>query len=243
MILFSEVTASDLKMTMSDPYKFKGIILKTSEYKEKDRMISVLTKDMGIVSICVKGVSGKASRFSFASVPFSYCEFVVSVSHGFYYLKEGSVISGNTGIMESLEAMAVAGHIADCLSWSVMQSDNARDTYELAIYSFYSLSVNKNDYLSVMILFNWKLMWNLGLAAKASECVSAAGGRHRLSQRHFGILDYIGQNPDSKVFAMKLEEEDISVLRGFTLDYLRVQLEKDIPDPILKLDLPVVGEQ
>ena len=42
---------------------------------------------------------------------------------------------------------------------------------------------------------------------------------------------------------MKLEEEDISVLRGFTLDYLRVQLEKDIPDPILKLDLPVVGEQ
>ena len=133
MILISEVTASDLKMTMSDPYKFKGIILKTSEYKEKDRMISVLTKDIGIVSICVKGVSGKASRFSFASVPFSYCEFVVSVSHGFYYLKEGSVISGNTGIMESLEAMAVAGHIADCLSWSVMQSDNARDTYELVI--------------------------------------------------------------------------------------------------------------
>ena len=53
---------------------FKGIILKTSEYKEKDRMISVLTKDMGIVSICVKGVSGKTSRFSFASVPFSYCD-------------------------------------------------------------------------------------------------------------------------------------------------------------------------
>ena len=121
--------------------------------------------------------------------------------------------------MESLEAMAVAGHIADCLSWSVMQSDNARDTYELAIYSFYSLSVNKNDYLSVMILFNWKLMWNLGLAAKASECVSAAGGRHRLSQRHYGILDYIGQNPESKVFTMKpLRKRTSAQLEAFTLE-------------------------
>ena len=221
----------------SDPYSFKGIILKTSEYKEKDRMISVLTKDHGIVSICVKGVSGKQSKNSFVSVPYSYCDFVVTDSHNFLYLKEGSVISGNTGIMDSLEAMAVAGHIADCLSWSVMQSDNARDAYELAIYSYYALSVDPASYLSVMIVFNWKLMWTLGLATKAVECVSSAG-RHKLSRRSYEILDFIGENPVNKVFAMKLEEADIRELRSFTLDYLRVQFEKDVPDPIFKLNLP-----
>lgn len=217
----------------SDPYSFKGIILKSSEYKEKDRMISVLTKDRGIVSICVKGVSGKQSKNMFASVPFSYCDFVVTDSHGFMYLKEGSVISGNTGIMHSLEAMAVAGHISECLSWSVMQSDNAKDTYELAIYSYYALSVNPDSFLSVFIIFNWKLMWTLGLASKASECAD-----RKLSPRSFGILDYIGANSPAKIFAVKLEESDIRELRSFTLDYLRAQLEKDIQDPVYKLNLP-----
>ena len=227
----------------SDPITFKGIILKTSEYKEKDRMISVLTRDMGIVNICVKGVSGKKSRNSFVSVPFSYCDFVVSDSHGFYYLKEGNVISGNTGIMNSLEAMAVAGHIADCLNWSVMQSDNARDCYEMTIYALYALSSDPDSFLSVMIVFNWRLMWQLGMADQAVWCVGESFGGHKLNKRLFGILDYIGENPISKIFAIKLEDDDIRILREVTLDYLRVQLEKDIPDPVLKLNLPVIGEK
>ena len=222
----------------SDPEVFKGIILKTSEYKEKDRMIQVLTRERGIVNICVKGVSGKTSKLSFTSLPFSYCDFTVTDSHGFYYLKEGSVISGNTGIMESLETMAVAGHIAECLSWSVMQSENARDCYDLAIYAYYALSIDTASYITVLIAFNWKLMWILGLAASASECAGTAGGQHKLTARAFEILDYIGCNPISRIFTIKLEESDISMLRSFTMDFIRVQLEKDIPDPVLKLNLP-----
>lgn len=222
----------------SAPEVFKGIILKTSEYKEKDRMIQVLTRERGIVNICVKGVSGKTSKLSFTSLPYSYCDFTVTESHGFYYLKEGSVISGNTAIMDSLEALAVAGHMADCLSWSVMQSENARECYELAIYAFYALSVGLNDYLKIMIVFNWKLMWILGLASVASDCAGLYGNTHHLTSRSFDILDYIGTNPVSKIFTAELEEDDIRKLRGFTLDYLRGQFEKDIPDPVLKLNLP-----
>ena len=218
----------------SDPEVIKGIILKSSEYKEKDRLIRVLTREKGIINICVKGVSGKSSQNAFVSVPFSYCDLTVTVSHGFYYLKEGSVISGNTGIMNSIEAMAVAGHIAECLSWTVMQSDNARDCYELTIYAYYALSVDPGNFLSIMIAFNWRFMWELGLADRAENCVDD----NNLSKRARDILDYIGESPVSKIFALKLEEEDIRILRGFTLDYLRVQLEKDIQDPIYKLNLP-----
>ena len=219
----------------SAPITFQGIILKTSDYKEKDRMVEVYTREYGIVHVCAKGVSGKSSKYAFVSLPYSYCDFVVTDSRGFYYLKEGNVISGNTGIMDSLEAMAVAGHIADCLSWSVMGSkDNARDCYELAIYAFYALSVAPLSFLSVMIIFNWRLMWQLGLADKAASCANG----YKLNKRDLEILDFIGENPISKIFALKLEEQDISALRAFTLDYLRNQFEKDIPDPIYKLNLP-----
>ncbi|MBR1797715.1 MAG: DNA repair protein RecO [Clostridiales bacterium] len=223
----------------SEPETFKGIILKSTEYKEKDRLISVLTKDRGIVNICVKGVAGKNSRFAFASLPYSYCDFVVTLTHDFYYLKEGIVISGNTGIMDSLESMAVAGHISDCLRESVMQSDNAPACYELAIYSYYVLSNTPSYYLQAMCIFNWRLMWILGLASKASECVNAAGDM-KLSSRSCEILDFIGENPVNKIFTIKLEPSDIEELRRFTLRYVSVQFEKDIPDPILRLNLPVI---
>ena len=85
-----------------------------------------------------------------------------------------------------------------------------------------------------MIAFNWRLMWELGLADRAETCVVD----NKLGKRARDILDYIGESPVSKIFALKLEEEDIRILRGFTLDYLRVQLEKDIQDPIYKLNLP-----
>ena len=217
----------------SDPVAFKGIILRTSEYKEKDRLIKVLTKGEGILDICVKGVSGKTSKFSFASVPYSYCDFVVTNNHGFWYLKDGNVISGNTGIMGSLEAIAVAGHMSDCLLWSVMQSEDSSEAYELSIYAYYALSSDPASYLKILISFNWKLMCILGLASNAKASVNTP-----LSSRHLSILDYIGANPVSKIFTIDLNEDDIRVLRSLTMDYLRIQFERDIPDPILKLNLP-----
>lgn len=225
----------------SNPVAVKGIILKSNEFKEKDRIISVLTRDLGIINICCKGVAGKSSKLSFVSVPYSYCDFVITENHGFYYLKEGSVISGNTGIMNSLEAIAVSGHIASCLLLTVMQSDNSSKCYELAIYVYYLLSINPEKYLYAMCIFNWKLMWILGLASNISDCQNTVGNSFKLSSRTCEILDYIGQNPIKNIFTIKLEESDIYELRKFTLAYLRVQLENDIPDPILKLDLPIVG--
>ncbi len=220
----------------SDPESIKGIILKTSEYKEKDRLIKVLCKDRGIVNICVKGVGSKNSKFSFASIPYSYCDMVITESHGFYYLKEGSVIAGNMGIMNSLEAMAVAGHIAELLSLSVMQSENSRDCYELAIYAYYALSEYPGRHLEIMCVFNWKLMWLLGLATIANECALSAG--IKLNNRILEILDYIGQNPVSRIFTIKLEPQDISILRKFTLAYISIQFENEVADPIYKLNLP-----
>ncbi len=225
----------------SNPISIKGVILKSSEYKEKDRIISVLTRDDGIINICCKGVSGKSTKLSFVSVPYSYCDFVIAESHGFYYLKEGSVISGNTGIMSSLEAMAIAGHIASCLLETVMQSDNSAQCYELAIYALYLLGVSPDKHLYVMCIFNWKLMWILGLASVCEDCAQTVGPKFKISTRTCEILDYIGQNPVKNIFTIILEENDINELRVFTLQYLRIQLEKEIPDPILKLNLPVVG--
>ena len=227
----------------SDPFSVRGIILKSTDFKEKDRLISVLTRNHGVISIRVRGVSGRASKMSFVSIPYSYCDFVITSSNGFYYLKEGSIISGNSGIMNSLESMAVAGHISSCLLESVMQSDNSRECYDLAVYSFYVLSEHPDRYLEVMCIFNWKLMWVLGLAADIRDSVIRAGADITISQRSADILDFIGKSRVSRIYSVRLEDRDVTELRKFTIRYLSVSFEKEIRDPVAMLNLPVIGKE
>ena len=95
-----------------DPFNCRGLIIRSAEFKEKDRLLSVLTADRGLITICAKGVAKPNSSLAFVSMPYMLCDFVVSVSHNYYYLKDASIIESNSSIMASLEQMAVAAHIA-----------------------------------------------------------------------------------------------------------------------------------
>ena len=94
-----------------DPFNCRGLIIRTNDYKEKDRLLSVLTSDRGLITICAKGVAKPGSSLGFVSMPYMLCDFVVTVSHGYYYLKDASIIESNSKIMESLEQMNIASDL------------------------------------------------------------------------------------------------------------------------------------
>ena len=133
-----------------EPFSCRGIILASREFKEKDRLVSVLTADRRLVTICAKGSGRPGSKSAFASIPFMVCDFVVSVSHGYYYLKEGTIVENNSDIMNSLEAMTCASHMSACLLDSTFQGDMAHEAYELAAfltveYSKYSVQQHERS--------------------------------------------------------------------------------------------------
>lgn len=149
-----------------EPFSCRGIILASREFKEKDRLISVITADKGLITICAKGSGRPGSKSAFASIPFMVCDFVVSTSHGYYYLKEGTIVENNSDIMNSLESMTCASHMSSCLLDSTFQGDMAREAYELAAYAFYMLAKRPMDYLLIFSAFNWRLLTVAGLTVR-----------------------------------------------------------------------------
>lgn len=251
----------------NDPLSIKGIILKSTEYKEKDRMVTILTADSGIINFVAKGVAGKTSKNSFVSVPYMLCDFVLSQSHGFYYLKDGLIIAGNSGIMNSLEAMAVAGHIADCVIDSVFQSDNSSAVYELVVYAYYALSTRTETYRLVYASFNWKLLQILGLSLRyeycnhchneigksvqytlsygegscfCNECTKINGFKgFVIDSRSVYLLNFIFDHNSDRIFTVSADDNSIDVVRRFTTMYLSHQFDREIKDPIDILRLPL----
>ena len=233
-----------------DPFNCRGLIIRSGEYKEKDRLLSVLTSDRGLITICAKGVAKPGSSFGCFSMPYMLCDFVVSVSHGYYYLKDASIIESNSKIMESLEQMTVAAHISSCLMDCTLQSENAREAYELAVYAYYNLANNRDKYLLIYSAFNWRLLTIAGFtvqydlnepAYRASVDkpnrylidISGSGSGHNkafnrlLEEPAVRAVNYFATCDLKKLFTSSADKNTEKELKDFTTDYLSMHFEKN----------------
>jgi N-acetylmuramoyl-L-alanine amidase len=62
--------------------------------------------------------------------------------------------------------MTVAAHISALLADCTLQSENAREAYELAVYAYYMLANNKDKYLLIYSAFNWRLLTIAGFTVQ-----------------------------------------------------------------------------
>ena len=233
-----------------DPFNCRGLIIRSNEYKDKDRLLSVLTADRGLITICAKGVSKPGSSLGCFSMPYMLCDFVVSVSHGYYYLKDASIIESNSKIMDSLEQMTVAAHISSCLMDCTLQSENAKEAYELAVYAYYMLANNKDKYLLIYSAFNWRLLTIAGFTVlydlddplyKASGdkqgryMINISGGPESSQNRSFNrlldepavrALNYFATCDLKRMFTSNADKKTEQDLKEFTTDYLSIHFDK-----------------
>ena len=233
-----------------DPFNCRGLIIRSNEYKDKDRLLSVLTADRGLITICAKGVAKPNSSLGCFSMPYMLCDFVVSVSHGYYYLKDASIIESNSKIMESLEQITVAAHISSCLMDCTLQSENAREAYELAVYAYYMLANNKDKYLLIYSAFNWRLLTIAGFTVlydlddplykangdkQGRYMINISGGSSEKQSRSFNrlleepavrALNFFATCDLKRMFTSSADKKTEEELRDFTTDYLSVHFEK-----------------
>ena len=234
-----------------DPFNCRGLIIRSSEYKEKDRLLSVLTADRGLITICAKGVAKPGSSLGCFSMPYMLCDFVVSVSHGYYYLKDASIIESNSKIMDSLEQMTVAAHISSCLMDCTLQSENAKEAYELGVYAYYMLANNKDKYLLIYSAFNWRLLSIAGFTVlydlddplykatgdkQGRYMINISGGSSNGQNRSFNrlleepavkALNFFATCEMNRLFTSSADKKTEQDLKAFTTDYLSVHFEKN----------------
>ena len=228
-----------------DPFNCRGLIIRSSEYKEKDRLLSVLTADRGLITICAKGVAKPGSSLGCFSMPYMLCDFVVTIYHGYYYLKDASIIESNSKIMESLEQMTVAAHISSCLMDCTLQSENSKEAYELAVYAYYMLANNKGKYLLIYSAFNWRLLTIAGFTVtydledtigRSKFMINITGGdgtdgnnrafNRMLDEPSVRALNYFATCDLKKLFTATADKKTEQELKDFTTDYLSIHFEK-----------------
>lgn len=90
-----------------------GVVLRETETKETDKILTVLTADRGKIAVIARGARRKNCKFAACAQPLVYSELTLYQRGEWYYLNEGATLELFEGLRADLEALALACYFAE----------------------------------------------------------------------------------------------------------------------------------
>ena len=151
--------------------EIKGLVIRTTDIKESDRLITIYSEEKGLISALARGARSHKSRKMAATVQFCYSSFVL-YKHGEYYqIKEAELIDSFFGIRNTIEGLALATYIAEVLC-DVATAEPDRELLRLALNSLYAISTGKYSLDKVKGAFEIRCASILGFMPDVLACSS-----------------------------------------------------------------------
>ncbi len=94
-------------------FKTDALVIRTADYGESDRMLTLLTADRGKLSAAAKGVKKGGAKLNFAAQPFCFAEYVLAVKGGRNTVTSASLYDGFYPLRENVEAFYAAAVVAE----------------------------------------------------------------------------------------------------------------------------------
>ena len=85
-----------------------GIVIRVKPYGERDKLITVLTADRGVITVSAKGALKLTASFSRCTQLYAYSNLTLYEKNGFYTLLEGGLIASFFSLSENLDCFALA---------------------------------------------------------------------------------------------------------------------------------------
>ena len=148
----------------------KGLVLRTADYKESSKMLTVLTDSMGKISISARGAVRLKSRIATACQPMAFSEMTVSESKDRFYLKEAATLELFTGLTADLKNYALGCYILELLDASCPETVEEPEALSLGLNALWLLSEGKKDPGIVKSAFELRLMTLLGYQPETEQC-------------------------------------------------------------------------
>ena len=90
----------------------KGLVLRETEYKDYDKILTLLTRDCGLMTVRAWGVKRKNSPLKSGCQLLTYSEFTIQEKQGFCRVQEAVPIEMFSGLRQDIERLALGSYFA-----------------------------------------------------------------------------------------------------------------------------------
>ncbi len=148
----------------------EGIVLKVIPYKEKDGLVTILTKD-GLVSFLAKGIYKIDSKNSLFTNLYTKAVFeLIESKNGYYSLKNGKIINLSSNFLDNLDKILTLNAIVELII-KTNDSNNLNMLYPYLDNAYSLLVESEIDPLLFVAVIGVKYLKYNGFDMKVDGCV------------------------------------------------------------------------
>ena len=149
----------------------KAIVLKEVNFKETDKLLTLLTDTLGQITVRCRGVRSLKSRRFASSQQYVYSDMLLSEKNGQYSLEEAEPIESFFTLRERFEAIALANYLADVVISVTVEGESDAGILSLLLNSLYLLAEKRDMPLSkIKAVFELRLAALLGFQPITDAC-------------------------------------------------------------------------
>ncbi len=154
-------------------YRVQAIILKRTDAGEADRLLTVLTPDLGKLRVNAKGARKPASRKSGYVELFSHVEFLLARGHQVDVVTQVDTRDAFSPLRENLERMGYAYYFAELMDRFAEEGTENHALFELLRTALGWLGETDAPILLARF-FELRLLHHVGYRPQLFECVNCA---------------------------------------------------------------------
>ena len=147
-----------------------GLVLRETETRETDKILTVLTPDLGKIPLIARGARRRNSPLAAPCQLLAYSELTIYRRGNWRYLSEGSTIELFDGVRQDFELLSLASYFAELTESVVGEEQSAPEVLSLLLNALYALSALKKDPDLVKPVFELRLMALSGFEPLADAC-------------------------------------------------------------------------
>lgn len=147
-----------------------GLVLRRADYRDYDRMITLLTAEKGRVEAVVRGCRRPKSELMNAAEPFVCGQYQLYFAHDRYSVTQCRVTDGFYPLREDLDRLTCGGKWLRLLEKTAPEGVDCKELFDTALSALSYLTYSELEPALLDAMFLLKLSHLLGFSPRADAC-------------------------------------------------------------------------
>lgn len=230
-----------------------ALVLRAVNYKESDKILTLLTDQQGKLTVSARGCRKKGSAIAAPCQLLCWSELVLYEHRGRWSVKEGLTLEQFRGVRTDLQKLALSCYFAEVSELLCVEGVPNGQQISLVLNSLYALDQLDKPLALVKAAFEMRSMVLAGYTPMVDACAVCGAQQPRAAMLHLqeGLLycancqslmqkdafmplsaqglealRYIIYGEAKRLFSFSLAQKDLTQLAALTERYLLTQLER-----------------
>ena len=234
--------------------KTKALVLREVDYRESDKILTLLTQEQGKLTVSARGCRKKGSAIAAGCQLLAWSEMVLYDYHGKWSVKEAAAERLFQGVRDDLERLSLGCYFAEVAEALALEGIPSPELLSLSLNSLHALDrMGEKPLPLVKTAFEWRSMCLAGYEPLVEGCavcgadppaearfhlregvLHCAACRDRVGEgismplngQALAALRHIVLGDPKRLFSFRLEGEGLRQLEDAGEAYLHTQLER-----------------